>query len=143
MSEELNKPIENDEPQRDETDLVKQRATGWMTATMGVGDCFHYDRGRFAEIPKGAVLEQFKARVQGWSDVPVDWVGSAGDTGVAGAPVMSADFAHVVGIYSSVRSSEALTLILGLSGDPRIRWGWPTRMLLVDAGAAQLWRVGR
>ena len=143
MAEDIQKPVVNDEPLRDDPDLAKQRAGAWLTMTMQLGDTFHYAAGLRGQVPTGASLEQFQARAQGWADIPVDWRGQYFNTGFVGSPVKNIE--NIVRAYSSVTGSTGLTLVLGRRQGASLGWStdWPMRTLLHDLGTAQFWGVGQ
>lgn len=143
LSEDIGKPVVNDEPLRDELDLAKQRAGAWLTGMMQLGDTFHYAGGLRGQVPSGAALDQFQARAGGWADIPADWRGRYYNAGFVGSPVK--DFTGAVRVYSSAQDAMGLTLVLGRRQGASLGWSpdWPGRTLLADLGTAQLWRVSR
>jgi hypothetical protein len=144
LSEEIRKPVVNDEPRRDDLARDKQLGLALLCRILGLGDTFHYGGGLHAQIPEGAELEALEARRRGWNAVPADFFGGYKNTGHTGSPVINADFSTVVRMYSAVRETDGYTLALGAAtGGPRFTWSaeWPGRELLLQEGGVWFWRV--
>ncbi len=133
----------NDEPRRDDLGTDKHLALAIFCRMMRLGDTFHFKGGLQCEPPVGGELTAFEARQRGWAAIPADWEGIYQNAGFAGSPVKS--FTNAVRVYSSVRGSEAYTLVMGAEPDLFIEWrdDWPSRTLEISDGGCQLWKVGR
>jgi hypothetical protein len=146
LSEEINKPVVNDEPRRDDLAEDKQIALAVLCRIMGLGDTFHFAAGLQAEPPVGAELAALDARRRGWDLIPSEFWGSYRNTGFVGSPVEKFDEPTAIRMYSAVTGSDGFTLALGVPpGGPSCRWSdaWPTRSLICDVGGVRVWRVGR
>ena len=146
LSEEVRKPVVNDEPRRDNLAQDKQTALAVLCRIMGLGDTFHFSAGLQAAPPEGPELAALEARRRGWDLIPADFSGAYRNTGFVDSPVAQFDDATAVRMYSSVSGNTGYTLALGVApGGPICRWSdaWPTRTLICDVGGMRVWRVSR
>ena len=146
LSEEVGKPVVNDEPKRDDLAEDKQLAMAALCRIMGLGDTFHFSAGLQALPPAGDERAALAARQRGWDLVPADFAGSYRNTGFVDSPVERFDDGFAVRMYSAVSGNTGYTLGLGVTSNaPACRWSdaWPSRTLLCESGGMRFWRVSR
>lgn len=146
LSEEVNKPVVNDEPKRDDLAEDKQLAMAALCRILGLGDTFHFAGGLQALPPTGDELAALAARQRGWDLVPADFAGAYRNTGFVDSPVERFDDGFAVRMYSAVSGDTGYTIGLGVTaGAASCRWSgaWPSRTLLCESGGLRVWRVGR
>ncbi len=146
LSEEVGKPVVNDEPKRDDLAEDKHLAMAALCRIMGLGDTFHSAAGLQALPPVGDELAALAARQRGWELVPEGFSGAYRNTGFVDAPVERFEDGFAVRMYSAVSGDTGYTLGLGVApGASRCRWSdrWPSRTLLCEAGGMRFWRVSR
>lgn len=92
-----------------------------------LGSTFHYEDGLQARIPSGRQLECFAAWLRGFTLLPADnryTFQNANNTGGwPQSPVRNAAFEDtVIRVYSFVGADPEVTVVVGVTGDPRIEW---------------------
>jgi len=142
LADALNKYAVNDEPNRGDMRPDAQFAMSLLERVSHIGGTFHYGGGLQSELPSGAELDGFNARVRGWGAVPEGFVGSYQNAGFAGGPVKSFDDSKSVRVYSGMRGNEAYTVAFG-PGEPAVEWNWPTVAEVARVGTSVLYRVTR
>jgi hypothetical protein len=109
ISEQVGKPVVNDEPQRDDMSRDNHFGAGALTRIFGLGDTFHSQGGLQAALPTGAELDGFTGRRAGWAAIPRAWTGgSYCNVGFAGCPATDADWNTVVKLYATVKGRTGL-----------------------------------
>jgi hypothetical protein len=128
MSENINQHVWNDEPGKEFTP-AQQFAIGGLCRICMIGDTFHADGVRYAQIPTGQELEWFLARKAGWDFVPDTEWGTFANFGWTAPnpepPIASVHFHDDDGrAYSLLVGSDRAYTVLLNAHDPVWKAGW-------------------
>lgn len=121
-------------------------AQGALSRVFEVGSTFHCTDCLLAHVPGPVQRASATAFVEGtrlWPDAAVLHFSNAG---WGDSPVKAADFKAVVRAYSaSDQAGQWWTVLLGLTGDPKVEWrdGYRVGAVVVDRGAVKVLRVVR
>lgn len=117
---------EADEPGRRESNPSVFFVQGVACRIFEVGCTFHFSDGLQARVPGPVQQAAAEAFIAGTRIVPDDVVLTYKNATWHDSPVKSFDTSAAVRIYSGVSGARGITMVLGLTGDPRIVWqnGW-------------------
>jgi len=96
---------------------------GVLSRGFEIGSVFHSEAGLHGVLLGPVQRACAEAFVAGWRSIDtvarLTFINAKWD----GSPVADADFDHVVRAYSFTAGDRGWTVLVGLSGDPMIRWG--------------------
>jgi hypothetical protein len=134
VAEETGKPVLNNEPigagevmsgsRRNDPEFFYGLCV--LNRFFEVGGVLHSEDGLFARPLGPRQKECASACVEGFNIPGDDVVYLYQNVGWSTSPIKSVDFSKVVRAYSFVSGNRGFTVLLGLTGDPRIEWqnGW-------------------
>lgn len=116
-------------PGRRESDAGFFFAMGALCRGFELGCVWHSESGLRGE-PLGPVQRRAaEAFVDGWRALEADTRWSFKDAGETDSPVAAVDGTRVVRAWSFVEGRRGFTVLVGMTGDPALRWadGWSER----------------
>ncbi len=118
---------------------------GALSRGFEVGVVSHAEHGLHSMPPGPVQAECHRALIRGWTALDTVEPLQFQNAGWITSPVKSADFNKVVRAYSFVHRNAGYTVLVGLSGDPRVEWqnGWRSAGISVEMSGCQILKIER
>jgi hypothetical protein len=158
ISEATKKPAMSGEPMGADEQMggatgTKQRrndptffyAMGVLCRGFELGCVFHSEAGLQAQLLGPVQRECALAFMAGWRSIDTNDRLTFKNARWDGSPVADADFDRVVRAYSFISGDHGWTVLVGLSGDARVRWGggWSPHGVVGERPGVQVIEIAR
>lgn len=132
-------------PGRRESDPGFFFAMGALCRGFDIGCVWHSEAGVRGERLGPVQRRAAEAFVDGWRALDGDTRWTFKDAGDSDAPVAATDRSRVVRAWSFVEGRRGLTVLVGVTGEPALRWanGWIERGEVPGRPGVRVLRIGR
>lgn len=120
--------------------------TGVLCRGFELGCVFHSEQGLQGQLLGPNTQRAAQAFVAGWRSLPTTERLTFVNAGWQNSPVSGADFDNgIVRAYSFTTGSRGWTVLVGLKGDPQVRWGggWRAVGVMADRPGLRLVEIAR